>query len=74
MVKVEYEIIHTQFFAEIDSDGNYLIDEFIQSKPLEIRFVLPFSFFFFVTNLQNRTGSDLFSPDKIGSGSFGGPL
>ena len=32
------------------------------SKPLEIRFVLLLPF---VTNLQNRTGSDLFSPDKI---------
>ena len=31
------------------------------SKPLEIRFVLLLP----VTNLQNRTGSDLFSPDKI---------
>ena len=34
------------------------------SKPLEIRFVL-LLLLPFVTNLQNRTGSDLFSPDKI---------
>ena len=39
----------------------------ILSKPLEIRFVLLLLLLLlpFVTNLQNRTGSDLFSPDKI---------
>ena len=45
-----------------NSAGTYIY----MSKPLEIRFVLLLLLLLpFVTNLQNRTGSDLFSPDKI---------
>ena len=33
---MEYEIIHTQFFAEIDSDGNKLIDELIQNLMIKL--------------------------------------